>query len=78
VEKVEESKMTLMLQDASRSTLDEVKRFGKKLRRPFLTPCRRTKGIKQALAEHIQGRRPMICRYIMREAAAGMSRRSRS
>jgi len=43
----------------------------KKLRRPFLTPCRLTKGIKQALAEHIQGRRPMISRYVMREGGGG-------
>jgi hypothetical protein len=42
----------------------------KRLRQPFLTPCRLTKGIKQALAEHIQGRRPVISRYVMKEGGS--------
>ena len=37
------------------------------LRQPFLMPCRLTSGIKAALTEYIQGKRPMISRYVMQE-----------
>jgi putative transposase len=38
-----------------------------KLRQPFLMPVKLTKGIKKALTEYIQGKRPMISRYVMQE-----------
>ena len=37
----------------------------KRLRQLFLMPCRMTSGIKAALTEYIQGKRPMISRYVM-------------
>jgi len=40
------------------------------LRQLFLMPCRLTKGIKAALTEYIQGKRPMISRYVMREGGS--------
>ncbi len=39
----------------------------RRLRQPFLMPCRLTKGIKKVLTEYIQGKRPMISRYVMQE-----------
>ena len=39
----------------------------RRLRQPFLTPCRMTSGIKAALREYAEGKRPMISRYVMQE-----------
>lgn len=39
----------------------------RRLREPFLMPCRLTPGVKRALREYAQGTRRMISSYVMRE-----------
>jgi hypothetical protein len=64
--RLERIRVYLLLLDREFFSCKVINGLGK-LRQPFLMPCKLTKGIKKALTEYIQGKRPMISHYVMQE-----------